>query len=146
MDGHVTGRSIAYAATQVRRALLISLTILSSYFLPKLVFSLCSARDWKKQYDRFHFPTFYNFIVDTFKDPEGEAAEDSIDELLQWWNGYVQVQYMKSEVLISLLLFSKVFPATTGEADVVVSRRVMQQARKRLQEACARRALNGMAE
>jgi hypothetical protein len=75
-----------------------------------------------------------------------EAAEESIDELLQWWNGYVQVQYMKSEVLISSLLFSKVFLVTTSEADVAVSRCVMQQAWKRLQEACARRALNGMAE
>jgi hypothetical protein len=117
----------------------------SSYCLPKLVFSLCSARDWKKQHARFHFPTFYNFIVDTFEDPKGEAAEETIDKLLKWWNGYVQVQYMKSEVLISPLLFSKVFPATTGEVDVVVSRRVMQQDRKRLQEACARRALDGMA-
>jgi hypothetical protein len=39
----------------------------------------------------FHFPTFYNFIVNTFENPEGDMAEKSAKELLQWWNEYVSL-------------------------------------------------------
>jgi len=31
----------------------------------------------------------YNFIVDTFEDPEGEIAKRGAEELLKWWNRYV---------------------------------------------------------
>ena len=107
LGGHVTGRSIAYVATQVCQALLNYLRFVFSYFIPKLVFSLSSARDWKKQHAGFHFPTFYNFIVDMFEDPEDKIAKRSINELVQWWNRYVSVQYMMSDILMleySLLL------------------------------------------
>lgn len=110
-------------------------------FLPKLVFALCGARDWKKKYAGFHFPTFYNFIVDNFEDVENDdLAKTSADELLQWWNRYVYVRYTESGVLIPSLLFSNVFPATDSAASDVNSRRTMQNCRKRLQEARSRRA------
>ena len=132
MGGRVTGRSITYAATQVCQALLVSLTFHSSHFLPKLVLALSSAKGWKKKHVGFHFPTFYNFIVDIFKDPEDNIARTRIDELLQWWNGYVYIQYTESEVLIFSLLFSKVFPATDSAASVENSRRAMLDCQKRL--------------
>jgi len=68
--------------------------------MPKLVFALSSACDWKKQHGGFHFPTFYNLIVDTFEDPEDEIAKRSTHELLQWWNWYVLVQSLVAGVLI----------------------------------------------
>jgi len=74
MSGCVTGQSIAYAATQVHRALLVSLTFHSLCFLLKLVLALTSAKAWKKKHAGFHFPTFYNFIVDIFKDPEDDIT------------------------------------------------------------------------
>ncbi|KAH9955653.1 hypothetical protein BC827DRAFT_1141046, partial [Russula dissimulans] len=55
----------------------------------QLVFSLNSAQEWKKEHAGFHYPSFYNFIVDYLKDPVYEACKSSVDELLQWWNTYV---------------------------------------------------------
>jgi len=46
----------------------------------------------------------YNFIIDTFKDPESETAKRSAEELLKWWNGYVYVQYLVSEALTDYIL------------------------------------------
>jgi len=66
---------------------------LANLFFLKLIFTLTSALEWKKHYGGFHFPSLYNFIVDTFEDPDDKAAEKSANELLQWWNRYVQVQY-----------------------------------------------------
>lgn len=140
MGGRVTGRSIAYAATQVRPALLISLTFNSSHFLSKLVFSLCSAKDWKKKHAGFHFPSFYNFILDTLENPEDDLEKKCADELLQWWSRYVYVQYTASGVLISSPLFSKVFPATDSRDSGANSRRAMLDCRKQLREGRARRA------
>jgi hypothetical protein len=140
LGGHVTGRSIAYAATQVCQSYLISLAFLPSFVLPKLVFALTSARDWKKHHAGFHFTTFYNFIVDTFEDPEDEVARSSSIELLQWWNGYVYVQH-ESDVLIISLRFRRIFPATTHKTTVAESCDVMLECRRQLQEARARRAL-----
>jgi len=57
--------------------------------MPKLVFALCSARDWRKKHSGFHFPTLYNFIVDLFEDPEDDLAKTCADKLLTWWNRYV---------------------------------------------------------
>ena len=61
----------------------------TNVFHRKLVFSLSSAWEWKKQHAGFHFPALYNLIVDTFKDPEDKIAKGSVNELLQWWNRYV---------------------------------------------------------
>ena len=57
--------------------------------MPKLVFALCSARDWRKKHSGFYFPTLYNFIVDLFEDPEDDLAKTCADKLLTWWNRYV---------------------------------------------------------
>ena len=119
---------------------LISLAFVPSYLKPKLVFALSSARDWKKHHAGFHFTTFYNFIVDTFEDPEDEVARRSSVELLQWWNGYVYVQ-LESDVLITSLHFRKIFPATTHRTTVAESCDVMVECRRQLREARARRAL-----
>jgi len=103
LDGQVTGRSIAYAATQ-------------------LVFALSSAPEWTKNHSGFHFPAFYNFIVDTFEDPEDNEAKKSTDELLKWWNG---------------IMFP---PATAGQGSTKDSQMAMEESRKFIQEARARRA------
>ena len=56
------------------------------FFFSKLVFTLTSAPGWpeKKHIAGYHFPMLYNFIVDMFKDPEGDIAERSAEELLKW--------------------------------------------------------------
>ncbi|KAH9955819.1 hypothetical protein BC827DRAFT_1347306 [Russula dissimulans] len=69
LNGQVTPRSVAYTATQ-------------------LVFSLNSSREWRKEHAGFHYPPFYNFIVDYLEDPVNEACKSSVDELLHWWNVY----------------------------------------------------------
>jgi hypothetical protein len=48
-----------------------------------------SARDWKQEHANFHYPSFYNFIVDYFEDAEDGDSTTTINELLQWWNRYV---------------------------------------------------------
>jgi len=55
----------------------------------KLVFSLNSAREWKQEHDGFHYPSFYNFIVDFFEDVDDETTNASVNELFEWWNWYV---------------------------------------------------------
>jgi hypothetical protein len=52
----------------------------------KLVFSLNSAREWKPEHAGFHYPSFYNFIVDFFEDTDDEDSKKAANELLQWWN------------------------------------------------------------
>jgi hypothetical protein len=91
MNNHVTPRSIAYTATQVR---LLFLVILRSFLitllpLPQLIFSLSTAQEWKREHNGFHYPIFYNFIVDFFEDIEDDAGQKNADELLDWWNRYV---------------------------------------------------------
>ena len=88
LDGQVTGRSIAYAATQVCQVLQTYLISCPTNF-QQLVFALSSAKEWKKTHSGFHFPAFYNFIVDAFEDPEDDEAKKSTKELLKWWNGCV---------------------------------------------------------
>ncbi|KAF8148024.1 hypothetical protein B0H34DRAFT_738022 [Crassisporium funariophilum] len=67
LNGHVTVRSVVYAATQ-------------------LVFSLNDSREWKHVYAGLHYPSLYNFIVDFFELPEDPASKLNITCLLQWWN------------------------------------------------------------
>ena len=91
MNNHVTPRSIAYTATQVR---LLFLVILRSFLitllpLPQLIFSLSTAQEWKREHNGFHYPIFYNFIVYFFEDIEDDAGQKNADELLDWWNRYI---------------------------------------------------------
>jgi hypothetical protein len=60
--------------------------------LPQLIFSLSTAQEWKRYHNGFHYPTFYNFLVDFFEDIEDDAAQENVDELLNWWNWYVVLQ------------------------------------------------------
>jgi hypothetical protein len=66
----VTPRAIAYIATQ-------------------LVFSLNTSRDWRYEHAGFHYPSFYNFIVDYFEDAEDDISKEANVELLRWWNRYL---------------------------------------------------------
>jgi len=102
MNNQVSPRSIAYTATQ-------------------LVFSLGSAREWKREHAGFHYPAFYNFIVDYLEVPRDETSQRDVNELLKWWN-------------------REVFPpalSSTGAA----SHDATESSLKMLEEARARRAL-----
>jgi len=58
-------------------------------FLPlKLVFVLGSAQEWKREHAGFHYPLFYNFIVDYLENPQDEMSQRDVNELLRWWNWY----------------------------------------------------------
>jgi len=69
LNGRVTPRSIAYAATQ-------------------LVFSLNSSQEWRHEHAGLYYPSLYNFIVDFFEDADSddETTIASVKDLLQWWN------------------------------------------------------------
>jgi len=58
---------------------------------PQLVFSLSTAQEWKCYHNGFHYPSFYNFLIDFFEDVnlEDVATQENIDELLDWWNQYI---------------------------------------------------------
>jgi len=58
---------------------------------PQLVFSLSTAQEWKRYHNGFHYPSFYNFLIDFFEDVDLEdvATQENIDKLLDWWNRYV---------------------------------------------------------
>jgi hypothetical protein len=59
----------------------------------KLIFSLNSAKEWKKEHAGFHYPSFYNFVVDFFEDSSDSVSTSAVTELLQWWNWYV-IRYL----------------------------------------------------
>ena len=62
-------------------------SIFADWFPPtKLVFALGSAREWKRKHASFHYPAFYNFLVDYLKDPQDEVSQRVVNELLKWWN------------------------------------------------------------
>jgi len=60
----------------------------ADWSLLKLVFALGSAREWKCEHTSFHYPLFYNFIVDYLENPQDETSQRDINELLKWWNQY----------------------------------------------------------
>jgi len=64
-------------------------------YLPKLVFSLGTAQEWKHEHNRFHYPTLYNFIINFFENVEDEAAQKNADNVLNWWNQYVLSEIWK---------------------------------------------------
>jgi hypothetical protein len=107
MNNHVTPRSLAYTATQVHLLFLITLRsfLMTLLPLPQLIFSLSTAQEWKREHNGFHYPTFYNFIIDFFEDIEDDAAQKNVDQLLDWWNRYVVSGiYRKTNVLMTVLL------------------------------------------
>ena len=75
--------------------------------LPQLIFSLSTAQEWKCYHNGFHYPSFYNFLIDFFEDIDLEdvASQENIDELLDWWNQYVVLRiYGKTNTLMTALL------------------------------------------
>jgi hypothetical protein len=60
----------------------------ADWSLLKLVFALGSAREWKREHAGFHYPRFYNFIVDYLENPKDETSQRDVNELLKWWNRY----------------------------------------------------------
>lgn len=88
MEGRVTARSIAYAATLV--------SCDHSYYLPfihllmfayQLALNLTDVSQWVDVYNGFSFQAFYYFIVDYFEDTPDLASKARADGLLKWWNG-----------------------------------------------------------
>ena len=53
---------------------------------PQLVFSLSTVQEWKRYHNGFHYPSFYNFLIDFFEDVDLEdvATQENIDKLLDW--------------------------------------------------------------
>ena len=71
--------------------MILSSFLMTILLLPQLIFSLSTAQEWKCEHNGFHYPIFYNFIIDFFKDVDLEdvATQENIDDLLDWWNWYV---------------------------------------------------------
>jgi len=61
--------------------------------------------------------------------------------IMRTWYAYVQHE---SDLLITSLLFRKIFPATTNKTTVAESYNVMQECWKRLREARVRRAIHNL--
>ena len=80
-------------------------------FPPKLIFLLNSARDWKQEHAGFHYPSFYNFIVDFFEDAaEDNLSTTAVNKILQWWNRYVfLISFFNLIVLCGYLITVKCF-------------------------------------
>jgi hypothetical protein len=79
----------------------------------------------------------YNFIVDMFEDPEDEEAKEIIKDLLTWWTKYVQVQRLRSPLIISHQ-FREIFPPTTaGKMSTKESRKAELESRQWFWEAHA---------
>jgi hypothetical protein len=63
------------------------------FCLPQLIFALGSAQEWKQEHAGFHYPKFYNFIVDYLEDPADETSQRDVNEPLKWWNQYVHILF-----------------------------------------------------
>ena len=81
LNSHVTPCSIAYATMQVCFYYLAWLFLI--HFICKLVFSLNTESDWVHQHASFHYPSFYNFIVDLFDSDEAQdmSSKKSVDQV-----------------------------------------------------------------
>jgi len=88
LNGCVTPWSIAYIATQVSRVLHHSQSQFVTPFLPKLVFCLNRTWVWTLEHAGFHYPSFYNFIVDYLEDHDinDKDTTQRVNALLVWWN------------------------------------------------------------
>lgn len=87
MEGRVTARSIAYAATLVIVPMIFHLYLPSNFRLSQLALNLTDVSQWVEVYNSFSFQAFYYFIVDYFEDTPDLASKARADGLLKWWNG-----------------------------------------------------------
>jgi len=81
---------------------------------PKLIFSLSTAREWKRKHNGFYYPSFYDFVVDFFEDAEDDTAQKNADDVLDWWNRYVLSEIWKDRnpnIPVVLARFSPIFLA-----------------------------------
>jgi hypothetical protein len=62
----------------------------------KLVFALGTAQEWKCEHAGFHYPAFYNFVVNYLEVPKDEMSQRDVNELLKWWNRYVHLVFQWS--------------------------------------------------
>lgn len=86
MEGRVTARSIAYAATLVTIPI-FHLYSPANFRLSQLALNLTDVSQWVEVYNGFSFQAFYYFIVDYFEDTPDLASKARADSLLKWWNG-----------------------------------------------------------
>ena len=71
---------------------------------PQLIFSLSTAREWKREHNGFHYPSFYDFVVDYFEDVEDDTVLENTNELLDWWTRCVFLGICgKSNILMYVL-------------------------------------------
>jgi len=49
-------------------------SLISDWFFFKLVFTLGTAWEWKHKHAGFHYPVFYNFVVDYLEVPKDEMS------------------------------------------------------------------------
>lgn len=75
---------LRYVDNNLRRIL----SLLIRFYLLKLVFALGTAREWRREHAGFHYPSFYNFIVDYLETPPDEMSQKGVKELLKWWSRY----------------------------------------------------------
>jgi hypothetical protein len=116
--------------------------LLIRFYLLKLVFALGTAREWKREHASFHYPAFYNFIVDYLEDPKDEMSRRDVNELIKWWNRYGSFSLsVENDGLISLFLSSEVFPPALLNGAGTASHDATESSLKMLEEARARRAL-----
>jgi hypothetical protein len=107
-----------------------------------------SARDWKQEHAGFHFPTFYNFIVDFFEDTDDENSKNVANELLIWWNRYVLCfSTLNDDILMGTFDSdpSQIFPPSARQTGGSGSRNVLRSSHRRLRESCARERLQSRA-
>src|SRR6266851_1713400 len=141
MSNQITPHLIAYTATQVCRHLHITPSV-TNWSLLKLVFALGSAWEWKRKHASFHYPSFYNFIVDYLENPQDETSQRDINELLKWWNQYdLFTLSLDRDVLTSPFLSSEVFPPALSNGTGAASQDAAELSLKMLEEACARHVL-----
>jgi hypothetical protein len=104
----VTIASLAYIATQVRRA--ITLLYQDAFDArPKVRFALSSSSVFSRTDTTTDSETFYHSLLDLLEDPE-EVKE--VDELLTWWNRYFLSSFtMSLRLIINIATYAaKFFP------------------------------------
>ncbi len=68
-------------------------SLIPDWFFFKLVFTLGTAREWKHEHAGFHYPVFYNFIIDYLEVPKDEMLQRDVNKLIKWWNQYVHLVF-----------------------------------------------------
>jgi len=117
--------------------------LLIHFYLLKLVFALGTTQEWKREHAGFHYPAFYNFIVNYLKDPKDEMSWRDVNELIKWWDWYGSFSLsLEDDGLISPFLSSKVFPPVLLNGTGTALNDATESSLKMLEEAHMRCALH----